>query len=89
MADIYDHSPEVWTAGRLREAIKNLPDETPVHIGVAPEPGSFEGYQECVLVDFEPVELLWPATKAAPERTEVQHTLFADWQPGPYDVLED
>ncbi|AQW50726.1 DUF6225 family protein [Streptomyces violaceusniger] len=88
MADTYAHSPEAWTAGRLREAIKDLPDDAPVYVGIASDPGNFEGCQERVLVDCEPVELSWPATKSAPERTEVQYTLFADWPTGTYDVLD-
>ncbi|MFE7528022.1 DUF6225 family protein [Kitasatospora sp. NPDC057542] len=85
--DTYTHSPEVWTAGRLREAIKDLPDDAPIHIGVASDPGDFDGYQDHVLVDCEPIELCWPAT-TAPERTEVEYTLFADWPAGTYDVLD-
>ncbi|MFE5584097.1 DUF6225 family protein [Kitasatospora sp. NPDC056531] len=84
--DTYAHSPEVWTAGRLREAIKDLPDDAPIHIGVASDPGDFDGYQDHVLVDYEPIELCWPATTTAPERNEVEYTLFADWPAGTYDV---
>ncbi|MFD9395019.1 DUF6225 family protein [Streptomyces sp. NPDC060000] len=88
MADTHDHSPEVWTAGRLRDAIKDLPDDAPVYIGIASDPGNFNGYQERVLTAYEPAELHWAATKWTPERTEVQHTLFADWPAGTYDVLD-
>lgn len=88
MADTYAHAPEVWTAGRLREAIKDLPDDEPIYIGVASDPGDFDGYHDRVLVDYEPAELHWSATESTPERTEVQHTLFADWPAGTYDVLD-
>jgi hypothetical protein len=88
MADTYEHAPDVWTAGRLREAIKDLPDDAVIHIGVASDPGDFDGYQDRVLVDYEPVEYHWPATKREPERTRVDHTLFADWPAGTYDRLD-
>ncbi|MGW7312305.1 DUF6225 family protein [Streptomyces sp. NPDC054865] len=57
MADTYDHAPQVWTAGQLRHALAAIPDETPVHVGVADGPGNFiDGYEELVLVHAEPVE---------------------------------
>ncbi|WP_406486585.1 DUF6225 family protein [Streptomyces sp. NBC_01563] len=34
MTDVFDHAPQVWNAAQLREAIKGLPDDTPIHIGV-------------------------------------------------------
>ncbi|MFK8851755.1 DUF6225 family protein [Streptomyces sp. Ac-502] len=80
--------PEPWTAGRLREALKDLADDAPIYIGVASDPGDFNGYHDRVLAAYEPVELHWPAADGEPERTEVQHTLFADWPAGTYDVLD-
>lgn len=63
--------------------------------GVQPEkdpldPGDFDGYRESVLVDAHRVENWWPATFDAPERTEAEKalTLFADWTPGEYDLLD-
>ncbi|MFE9572855.1 DUF6225 family protein [Streptomyces sp. NPDC006692] len=35
MTDMFDHAPQVWTAGCLRRALGGLPDGTPLHIGVA------------------------------------------------------
>ncbi|MFF3017742.1 DUF6225 family protein [Streptomyces sp. NPDC057939] len=81
MAETFDHTPQVWTAGRLRDALANLPDETPIHIGVADGPGDFEGYGEYVLVDAEPVEIDADGTEAVPP---VQFTLFADARAGAY-----
>ncbi|MDA5281639.1 DUF6225 family protein [Streptomyces sp. NPDC054904] len=81
MAETFDHTPQVWTAGRLRDALANLPDETPIHIGVADGPGDFEGYGEYVLVDAEPVEMDADGTEGAPP---VQFTLFADARAGAY-----
>lgn len=90
MADIFDHAPQVWNAAQLRDALKDLPDDTPIHIGVAEDPGDFAGYRESVLVDAHRVENWWPATFDAPERTETEKaiTLFADWKPGEYDLLD-
>jgi hypothetical protein len=56
--------------------------------GPASDPGDFDGYQDHVLVDCEPIELCWPATSATPGRTEVEYTLFADWPAGTYSVLD-
>ncbi|MCX4851385.1 DUF6225 family protein [Streptomyces sp. NBC_00893] len=90
MTDVFDHTPQVWNAAQLREAIKDLPDDTPIHIGVAEDPGDFGGYRESVLVDAHHVENWWPATGTVPERAEKEKalTLFADWTPGKYDLLD-
>ncbi|WP_331755406.1 DUF6225 family protein (plasmid) [Streptomyces sp. NBC_00846] len=76
--------------GARADAIKDLPDDTPIHIGVAEDPGDFDGYRESVLVDAHHVENWWPATSTSPERTETENalTLFADWKPDEYDVLD-
>ncbi|MFC9294169.1 DUF6225 family protein [Streptomyces sp. NPDC057011] len=86
MAEMFDHAPKVWTAARLREALADVPDETPIHIGVADGPGDFEGYGEYVLVDAEPVEMDGNEDPAAPE---VQFTLFADARAGAYHLDVD
>ncbi|MEU2135303.1 MULTISPECIES: DUF6225 family protein [unclassified Streptomyces] len=90
MADTFDHAPQVWNAAQLREALKDLPDDTPIHIGVAEDPGDFGGYRESVLVDAHHVENWWPANGTTPERAEKEKalTLFADWTPGEYDLLD-
>ncbi len=80
MADMFDHTPQVWTAARLREALADVPDETPIHIGVADAPGDFENYGDYVLVDAEPVEV---DVRDAGE-PHVQFTLFADARAGAY-----
>ncbi|MFF4317924.1 DUF6225 family protein [Streptomyces sp. NPDC001568] len=97
MAETFDHTPQVWTAGRLRDALADLPDETPIHIGVADGPGDFEGYGEYVLVDAEPVEM--DTTHSTDTRSTdangpegvppVQFTLFADARAGAYYVDVD
>ncbi|WP_412075672.1 DUF6225 family protein [Streptomyces xanthophaeus] len=82
MADTFEHAPEVWTAARLRSALTGLPDDTPIHIGVADGPGDFEGYGEFVLVDAKPMEIdIGNVDDSVPH---VQFTLFADAQAGVY-----
>ncbi|MFF8954795.1 DUF6225 family protein [Streptomyces sp. NPDC014894] len=81
MADTFDHAPAVWTAGRLREALLTLPDETPIHIGVADGPGDFDGYSEYALVNLEPVE---KDTAGRTGSATVEYTLFADYKAGRY-----
>ncbi|MER8084243.1 DUF6225 family protein [Streptomyces sp. NPDC087532] len=90
MADTFDHAPQVWNAAQLREAIKDLSDDTPIHIGVAEDPGDFDGYRASALVDAHHVENWWPATATTPERAEKEKalTLFANWTAGEYDVLD-
>ncbi|MFB8033850.1 DUF6225 family protein [Streptomyces sp. NPDC056004] len=90
MTDVFEHSPQVWNAAQLRDALKDLPDDAPIRIGVAGDPGDFDGYRDFVLVDAHQVENWWPATSTAPERTETAEalTLFADWEPGAYDRLD-
>ncbi|MFE6126763.1 DUF6225 family protein [Streptomyces sp. NPDC056437] len=87
MSETYEHKPAVWTAKRLREALAELPDDAPIHIGVAEKPGDFDGFGGYVLVDAEHVTNQWPATQWEPERSETEKalTLFADFQPGEYD----
>ncbi|MEU3911674.1 MULTISPECIES: DUF6225 family protein [unclassified Streptomyces] len=86
MADMFEHAPQVWTAARLREALTDLPDETPIHIGVADGPGDFDGYGEYVLVDAEPVEMDGEGEEGTPH---VQFTLFADARAGAYHLDVD
>ncbi|MCB5182741.1 DUF6225 family protein [Streptomyces antimicrobicus] len=81
MADTFEHAPQVWTAARLRSALDGLPDDTPIHVGVADGPGNFEGYEEFVLVSAEPVETEPDEDGGAPT---VQFTLFADAKAGVY-----
>ncbi|MFJ3925357.1 DUF6225 family protein [Streptomyces sp. NPDC090022] len=92
MADTFEHTPQVWTAARLRAALQDLPDETPIHVGVADGPGDFGGYGEYALVNLEPVEVDMDTVLegtapqgAVPEaRTAVEYTLFADFKAGTY-----
>ncbi|MFK0255236.1 DUF6225 family protein [Streptomyces sp. NPDC090445] len=87
MAETFDHNPQVWTAGRLREVLAALPDDTPIHIGVADGPGDFDSYGEYVLVDAEPVELAIECDEDGPAgrgEPRVQFTLFADATAGVY-----
>ncbi|MFD7628229.1 DUF6225 family protein [Streptomyces sp. NPDC059851] len=89
MAETFDHNPQVWTAGRLREVLAALPEDTPIHIGVADGPGDFEGYGEYVLVDAEPVELDIEGDEdgaGGPGAPRVQFTLFADATAGVYHL---
>ncbi|MFD4243623.1 DUF6225 family protein [Streptomyces sp. NPDC058525] len=82
MAEMFDHVPQVWTAGQLRNALTAVPDETPIHVGVADGPGDFVGgYEEFVLVNAEPVELA-DGSKTVPP--QVRFTLFADAAAGAY-----
>ncbi|MEU3499254.1 DUF6225 family protein [Streptomyces hundungensis] len=80
MADTFDHTPLVWTARQLRDALAGLPDDAPIHIGVADEPGDFDGYNGFALVGLEAVETDYPDG-----RTEVEYTLYADYPAGAYD----
>ncbi|MBT2541648.1 hypothetical protein J7E99_13255 [Streptomyces sp. ISL-44] len=83
MADTFEHAPHVWTAGRLRSVLADLPDDTPIHVGVADGPGDFEGYGEFVLVDAEPVEMESHGDDGS-ATPQVQFTLFADAKAGVY-----
>ncbi|MEE1754766.1 DUF6225 family protein [Streptomyces sp. SP18CS02] len=89
MNETFDHAPEAWTAGRLRDALKDLSDDTVIHIGVADEPNDFDTYHEYTLVDAEPVEKERPVTEDGTERYEVEFTLFADYKAGTYDRVDD
>ncbi|MEU6019766.1 DUF6225 family protein [Streptomyces sp. NPDC047515] len=90
MTGLFEHAPQIWNAAQLRDALKDLPDDAPIHIGVAGDPSDFDGYRDFVLVDAHQVENWWLATSSAPERSETakELTLFADWEPGTYDRLD-
>ncbi|MFF6844627.1 DUF6225 family protein [Streptomyces tanashiensis] len=88
MAETFEHKPEQWTVGQLREALKDLPDDTPLHVGVPDSPGDFDDYQEMVAIDVEPVELLYRGYNGKPDRTEVRHTLFVDFPADTYNRPE-
>lgn len=85
MTDTFDHAPQVWTAGQLRRALEGLPDETPLHVGVADGPGDFDGYSEYAVVDLEPVEKDIPGSRSDSGRTTVEFTLFVDYKAGQYE----
>lgn len=78
MAETFEHKPTVWTAAQLREALKDLPDDAPIYIGVAESPDSFAGYQERVLVGAEDANY-------RQDTVELVFTLFADFEAGRYD----
>ncbi|MFE7046181.1 DUF6225 family protein [Streptomyces atratus] len=42
MTDVFEHTPQVWNAAQLRDALKDLPDDAPIRIGVAGDPGDFD-----------------------------------------------
>ncbi|OAR26770.1 hypothetical protein A8W25_00190 [Streptomyces sp. ERV7] len=84
MTDTFEHNPRVWTAARLREALQGLPDDTPIHVGVADGPGDFDGYTEYALVNLEPVEKDTAAAGPAAVPGDVEYTLFADFKAGQY-----
>ncbi|MGW3688993.1 DUF6225 family protein [Streptomyces sp. NPDC005125] len=31
MTDTFEHAPQIWNAAQLRDALKDLPDDAPVH----------------------------------------------------------
>lgn len=84
MTDTFEHNPRVWTAARLREALQGLPDDTPIHVGVADGPGDFAGYTEYALVNLEPVEKDTAPDGSPAAHADVEYTLFADFKAGQY-----
>ncbi|MEW1697323.1 DUF6225 family protein [Streptomyces sp. NPDC093249] len=83
MGETFEHDPVVWTAGQLREALKDVPDDTPLYIGVAPRPDAHD-FDDQVLVGYAAVTRYRPATESEPARKDVEHTLFAQWPGGRY-----
>jgi Family of unknown function (DUF6225) len=37
--ELFDHQVTAWTAGQLRKALDGIPDDMPVRIQIAEEPG--------------------------------------------------
>ncbi|MFF2962404.1 DUF6225 family protein [Streptomyces sp. NPDC057963] len=48
MTDVFEHTPQVWKAAPLRDALSDLPNDAPIRIGVAGDPGDFDGYRDFV-----------------------------------------
>jgi hypothetical protein len=38
--ELFDHQVTAWTAGQLRKALQGVPDDPPVTVVTAEEPGS-------------------------------------------------
>ena len=51
--ELFTHTVGIWTAGQLREALGGVPDELPVHVWIADEPGG-ETCDEQVVYDAGP-----------------------------------
>ena len=63
LGERFTHEVTAWTAGQLREALKDIPDGTPLRVSVAEEPGgdtcdeqvvfSAAPWNECFLIETE------------------------------------
>jgi len=46
----FEHAVQAWTVGQLRDALAGLPDDLPIIVDVAEEPGD-DTVQEQVVID--------------------------------------
>ena len=46
----FEHAVQAWTVGQLRDALAGLPDDLPIIVDVAEEPGG-DTVQEQVVID--------------------------------------
>jgi Family of unknown function (DUF6225) len=63
--DLFDHQVTAWTAGELRSALDEVPDDTPVRVVPADEPGSDLAGDEQVVISAGP----WTAEGIPPSET--------------------
>ena len=63
--DLFDHQVTAWTAGELRSALDGVPDDTPVRVVPADEPGSDLAGDEQVVISAGP----WTAEGVPPSET--------------------
>ena len=52
--ELFDHQVTAWTAGQLRKALEGVPDDFPVTVVTAEEPGSDLAGDEQVIVSASP-----------------------------------
>ncbi len=52
--ELFDHQVTAWTAGQLRNALKGVPDDFPVTVVTAEEPGSDLAGDEQVVISAGP-----------------------------------
>ena len=69
--DLFDHQVTAWTAGELRSALDGVPDDTPVRVVPADEPGSDLVGDEQVVISAGP----WTAEGIPPSEGSPQTTL--------------
>jgi Family of unknown function (DUF6225) len=52
--ELFDHQVTAWTAGQLRTALEGVPDDMPVTVITAEEPGSDIAGDEQVIISASP-----------------------------------
>jgi hypothetical protein len=52
--ELFDHEVTPWTVGQLRAALAGLPDDLPVSVITAEEPGSYLAGDEQVVISAAP-----------------------------------
>jgi hypothetical protein len=68
--DLFDHQVTAWAAGELRSALDRVPDDTPVRVVPADEPGSDLVGDEQLVISAGP----WTAEGIPPsERVPADH----------------
>jgi Family of unknown function (DUF6225) len=63
--ELFCHQVTAWTAGELRRALHGVPDDMPVYVVIADEPGSELAGDEQVVIDAGP----WTADGIPPSET--------------------
>lgn len=51
--ELFDHHVTAWTAGHLRKALEGVPDDFPVTVVTADEPGSDLAGEEQVIISAD------------------------------------
>lgn len=83
--ELFDHQVTAWTVGQLRTALEGVPDDLPVRIITAEEPGSDLAGDEQVMISAAP----WADVDVGPAGSaeDVRAKLASgELQPGHFEI---
>jgi hypothetical protein len=87
--ELFGHQVTAWTAGQLRKALEGVPDDMPVTVVTAEEPGSDIAGDEQVVISAAPwvSAEAWPRSGPVPDSADAMRAKLASSEVQP-DHLE-
>jgi hypothetical protein len=87
--ELFDHQVTAWTVGDLRKALEEMPDDMPVTVVTAEEPGSDFASDEQVVVSAAPWvrAAAWPDSVPASSADDMRTRLASgEVQPDHFEI---